>query len=64
MPNLAMNVGFQGVPVKRTQRGDRQTVAFDPRQTSDPWTCAEKLLTLGLRASGAELAMKRREFEP
>jgi putative tryptophan/tyrosine transport system substrate-binding protein len=62
MPNLAMNVGFQGVPVKRTQRGDRQTVAFDPKQTSDPWTCAEKLLTLGLRASGAELAMKRREF--
>ena len=26
------------------------------------WTCAEKLLTLGFRASGAELAMKRREF--
>jgi hypothetical protein len=26
------------------------------------WTCAENLLTLGLRASGAGLAMKRREF--
>jgi putative ABC transport system substrate-binding protein len=26
------------------------------------WTCAEKLLTLGLRASGAELAIQRREF--
>jgi len=26
------------------------------------WTFAEKLLTLGLRPSGAESAMKRREF--
>src|SRR6266478_6905612 len=26
------------------------------------WTCAEKSLTLWLRASGAELAIKRREF--
>src|SRR5215207_8080358 len=26
-----------------------------------PWTCTEKTLTLGLRVSGAGLAMKRRE---
>jgi hypothetical protein len=38
------------------------SVFDDPFQTSDAWTYAEKLLTVGLRALGAGLAMKRREF--
>ena len=47
---------------KRRSRGSPISVAIDPTRTSDRLDRAEKLLTLGLRAWGPGLAMKRREF--
>jgi putative tryptophan/tyrosine transport system substrate-binding protein len=48
----------------QTEHGARSPFRSRLTQLGHPtaWTCTEKLLTLGLRAWGAGLAMKRREF--
>src|SRR6202022_527201 len=55
--------GWSGCRVGRAPTGERRLVtAHTHLGHPTTWTCAENLLTLGLRASGAGLAMKRREF--
>src|ERR1700687_1025888 len=55
--------GWSGCRVGFAPTGKRRLVtAHTHLGHPTAWTCAENLLTLGLRASGAGLAMKRREF--
>src|ERR1700737_968525 len=60
VPPQSQHVSYQGMngPTSDLPRGPSLTHVGHPIT----WTCAEKLLTLGLRASGAELAIQRREF--
>src|ERR1700730_15413040 len=54
--------GWRGCRVGLAPTGKRRLVtAHTHFGHPTAWTCAENLLTLGLRASGAGLAMKRRE---